>query len=278
MARLRPVFHRADQALRFRAYMRGLLEPVPRKNVEGIANAASQAMLVETNLAQALHHFVSQSPWDSGRLFAAVRAHSREHRRDPGAVWVIHDVTFPKKGHHSVGVLRQFARAEGRKINCQIGVFLSQVGPLGFYPLAARLYLPVNWVRDNQDLAGKLIPADHCHSIPKQEIALNLLKELADDGEKPPAIVAEPGYLAGHSPEDALARTLSQSHRDLPGLFARVHRHLGWLRQELGLDHFEGRTWHGWHHHVALVFACYHLLATENPLAGDPQVPPFTGF
>lgn len=263
--------------MRFRAYLRGLLEPVARKNVEGIAAAATQAMLVESNLAQALHHFVSQSPWDSGRLFAAVRAQSRDHRRDPGALWVIHDGTFPKKGHHSVGVLRQFARAEGKKINCQIGVFISQLGPLGFYPLAGRLYLPAIWVRDNQDLAEKLIPAEYCRAVTKQEIALELLRELAEGGEKAPEIVAEPGYLAGNPQGDELAQRLSQTRRDQALLFARVQKHLGWLRQELGLDHFEGRTWHGWHHHIALVLSAYHLLATENPLAGNSRVPPFAG-
>ena len=35
------VFGRADQLLRFRAYLRGLLEPTDRKNVEGIAKAAA---------------------------------------------------------------------------------------------------------------------------------------------------------------------------------------------------------------------------------------------
>lgn len=29
------------------------------------------------------------------------------------------------------------------------------------------------------------------------------------------------------------------------------------LKGELGLDHFEGRTWTGWHHHVTLVMLAY---------------------
>jgi len=32
------------------------------------------------------------------------------------------------------------------------------------------------------------------------------------------------------------------------------------LKDELGLDHFEGRTWPGWHHHVTLVFMAYAFL------------------
>jgi hypothetical protein len=71
VATLREVFHRADQALRFRAYARGLLEPGGRKNVEGVA-AAGRVMMVEANLPQALQHFISHSPWAAGRLFVAV--------------------------------------------------------------------------------------------------------------------------------------------------------------------------------------------------------------
>jgi SRSO17 transposase len=32
------------------------------------------------------------------------------------------------------------------------------------------------------------------------------------------------------------------------------------LKDELGLDHFEGRSWRGWHHHVVLVLMAYAFL------------------
>jgi len=34
------------------------------------------------------------------------------------------------------------------------------------------------------------------------------------------------------------------------------------LKGELGLDHFEGRTYPGWHHHVTVVLVCYAFLQT----------------
>jgi SRSO17 transposase len=34
------------------------------------------------------------------------------------------------------------------------------------------------------------------------------------------------------------------------------------LKQELGLDHFEGRSWRGWHHHLTLVFLAYAFLVS----------------
>jgi SRSO17 transposase len=36
------------------------------------------------------------------------------------------------------------------------------------------------------------------------------------------------------------------------------------LKTELGLDHFEGRTYHGWHHHVVLSAVAYAFLQTER--------------
>ena len=35
-------------------------------------------------------------------------------------------------------------------------------------------------------------------------------------------------------------------------------------KEELGLDHFEGRSWAGWHHHVTLVMLAYAFLQRER--------------
>lgn len=42
------------------------------------------------------------------------------------------------------------------------------------------------------------------------------------------------------------------------------------LKHGLGLDHFEGRSWLGWHHHATLVTAA-HLFITTLRLAADPK-------
>lgn len=44
------------------------------------------------------------------------------------------------------------------------------------------------------------------------------------------------------------------------------------LKHGLGLDHFEGRTWQVWHHHVTLVTAA-HLFITSQRLTADPKAP-----
>ena len=36
------------------------------------------------------------------------------------------------------------------------------------------------------------------------------------------------------------------------------------LKEELGLDHYEGRNWQGWHHHVTMVMVAHAFLTLET--------------
>lgn len=245
--------------------------PEVRKNVESIAAVAARSMMVEANLSQALGHFVSHSPWNSRRLMEAVRRRPASRHQDADAVWVVHDGAFAKKGTHSVGVYRQLDRSVGRKLNCQIGVFVVQIGPAGYFPLAARLYLPGAWIQENPDLAERTIPEDCRMPQSKAEIAVALLDQLRADGERPRPVVAEEGFHASNNFIDVLNQRGFVVANDEIALI-RARAGLDWMRAELGLDHFEGRNWLGWHHHVSLVFAAYYLLAAQ---ADRPEQPPF---
>jgi SRSO17 transposase len=44
-------------------------------------------------------------------------------------------------------------------------------------------------------------------------------------------------------------------------------------KNELGLDHNETRSWHGWHRHVSLVMLAYAMLATIRHHANQPTPP-----
>ena len=46
----------------------------------------------------------------------------------------------------------------------------------------------------------------------------------------------------------------------------RIERDYQELKQELGLDHYEGRGWRGFHHHMALCVAAYGFLVSERSL------------
>jgi SRSO17 transposase len=90
-------------------------------------------------------------------------------------------------------------------------------------------------------------------------------------------------WLIAEWPEDADAPTdhwFSNLPADTePERLARLAR-MRWkieldyrqLKGELGLDHYEGRSWLGWHHHTALVSAAHGFLTLErvHPLARRP--------
>src|SRR6201987_6241138 len=51
---------------------------------------------------------------------------------------------------------------------------------------------------------------------------------------------------------------------DLTKLRWRIERDYQDLKQEVGLGHFEGRGWHGFHHHATLCIAAYGFLVSER--------------
>lgn len=54
----------------------------------------------------------------------------------------------------------------------------------------------------------------------------------------------------------------------------RIERSYQDLKGELGLDHYEGRSFIGWHHHVSVVLACYAFLVAEHARSFPPSAPP----
>jgi len=59
---------------------------------------------------------------------------------------------------------------------------------------------------------------------------------------------------------------------DLAKLRWRIERDYQELKQEVGLGHFEGRRWRGFHHHAALCIAAYGFLISERE-----AIPPSAG-
>ena len=83
-----------------------------------------------------------------------------------------------------------------------------------------------------------------------------------------PAEDADPlKYYLSSLPEDiALNDLVAQAH-----MRWRIERDYQDLKQELGLGHYEGRGWRGFHHHASLSIAAYGFLVTERIAAGKPD-------
>src|SRR5208283_1591042 len=94
----------------------------------------------------------------------------------PDPVWVIDDTGFPKQGHHSVGVARQYSGTLGKTANCQVAVSLHQTGAEESAILDWRLYLPESWTQDPERRAEAGIPAEVKFQT-KWQLALELIDE-----------------------------------------------------------------------------------------------------
>jgi len=51
----------------------------------------------------------------------------------------------------------------------------------------------------------------------------------------------------------------------------RIERDYQDLKQEIGLGHYEGRGWRGFHHHASLCVAAYDFLVAERCLFPPPS-------
>ena len=74
-------------------------------------------------------------------------------------------------------------------------------------------------------------------------------------GEKEPT-----KYWLSNLPKDIAFRQLVDSAK----LRWRIERDYQELKQEVGLGHFEGRGWRGFHHHATLCIAAYGFLVSER--------------
>lgn len=78
--------------------------------------------------------------------------------------------------------------------------------------------------------------------------------------EWPPEAAEPTKYWLATLPEDIAFEPMV----DLAKLRWRIERDYQELKQEVGLDHYEGRGWRGFHHHATLCIAAYGFLITEQ--------------
>jgi SRSO17 transposase len=344
-------------------YVQGLLMPGGRKSIEPMA----ERLGVDK---QKLQQFVSDSPWEAETLWEALRS---EVLPVLGSVdsWIVDETGWIKQGDKSVGVAHQYCGSVGKKAKCQVSVHLAACHGEAAAPMAARLFLPEAWTRDQERRQRAGIPEDIVFRS-KPEIALDLVTQVMAEGLEPAPLLGDCQY--GHSGplreglrnlgcpymlqvESALkawtqrprlrrartrwasgargaqARSVLEIAKDLPasqwhpccwsGARGRTystrlawvkvwmvsdlqessgelpetwlvidwpeqslepyHIYTAWLdgppdrisllrlsrqrfqieqyfqrdKDDLGLDHFEGRSWRGFHHHLALAAAAY---------------------
>lgn len=78
--------------------------------------------------------------------------------------------------------------------------------------------------------------------------------------EWPPGESEPTKYWLSNLPENTPIQQLVR----LAKLRWRIEHDYRELKDALGLDHFEGRSWRGWHHHVTLVSVAHAFLTLER--------------
>jgi SRSO17 transposase len=94
-------------------YLDALLNDSERKSMQ-----AMHGRLSDPGSYEALQQFITDSPWEAERLWTRLRAIVPVRT----GILALDDTSFPKQGHHSVGVQRQYCGALGKIANCQVAV------------------------------------------------------------------------------------------------------------------------------------------------------------
>lgn len=183
----------ADRAIPLRSYCTGLLLPGERKSIEPLA--ARLAPHDVRRVHQSLHHFVANAPWSDEALLERVR-HSvlpMMKRNGPVVAWIVDDTGFPKKGTHSVGVVRQYCGQVGKQENCRVAVSLSLATEQASLPIAWRLYLPQTWAQDRKRRKETGIPREVPFAT-KPAIALQQIRKAVEEEVTTAPVLADAAY------------------------------------------------------------------------------------
>ncbi|AXE82316.1 hypothetical protein C5746_41915 [Streptomyces atratus] len=108
-------------------------------------------------------------------------------------VWVIDDVSFPRREDVGGGVARQWCGALGRQSNCRVAVSLHTASDTASAPISWQLFVPQQWQDDAARRSRDGIP-EEVGRREKWRLALDLIDEAVSWGLAPQVIVADAGY------------------------------------------------------------------------------------
>jgi SRSO17 transposase len=165
VARLR----RPEQRQHAHTYLGGLLSDVERKNVEAIAYRCDEER-------QGLQTFIGTAPWEHRPLLQELARQVGKTLGESDGVLALDPSSFPKKGHHSVGVTPQWCGRLGKVENCQVGVFLAYISRNELALVNMRLYLPKEWAKDRKRRKECGVPREVCYQT-RHRLALEMLDE-----------------------------------------------------------------------------------------------------
>ena len=170
------LFGRRETRERSGHYLQALLvQSGERRNAENLSETVPES-------ARGMQRFLTGSPWDDEAVIGRLQECLAPKLEHAGAVWVVDGRDFPKQGKKSVGVARQYCGRLGKVANCQAGMFLAYVSPLGRALVDKRLYLPESWTSDKDRCMAAGVPGERRGYKSKTELALEMLERAVELG------------------------------------------------------------------------------------------------
>src|SRR5262245_26968867 len=180
-------FTRAEPRRRALAYLKGLLGNVARKNGWQLAEHAGE------RTPDGMQRLLATAGWDPDLVRDDLRGYVVEQLGDPGAVLVVDETGFLKKGTTSVGVQRQYSGTAGKVDNCQLGVFLAYASAKGRAFIDRELYLPKAWTEDRVRCRAARVPEEVGFRT-KPQLARVMLERALDAGVPASWVTADEAY------------------------------------------------------------------------------------
>ena len=189
-------FSRRPQREAASHYLDALFNDSERKSMQ-----AMHGRLGDPSNYQALHHFITHSPWRADRVWTQLRTLVPVRT----GLLALDDTGFPKQGTHSVGVQRQYCGALGKIGNCQVAVSSALIADERTWPLTFELYLPQSWMKDpaRRDEVG--IPAT-AQFREKWRIALAHVRTVLKAGFTLTGVMVDADYGSNAQFRDGLER------------------------------------------------------------------------
>ena len=141
-----PLLQRREQRLWSADPLRGLLLDMRRTSIEPMVLARHGA---DCHAIRGIQQFVSKGAWPDRTILTRHWREVEGTLGDEDGVLTLDSSDLLKQGKESVGVKRQDCGEVGKRANCQAGVFVGYASQLGSTRLDRRLYLPLEWVDDD---------------------------------------------------------------------------------------------------------------------------------
>jgi SRSO17 transposase len=222
--RLAPHFTRPEPFQRALRFVQGILSSVERKNGWQLAEQARE------DNPYGMQRLLSQATWDADGVRDEIRHVALQTLGTRHLIAALDETSFLKRGKHSAGVGKQYCGSTGDVRNCQVGVFVSLITPLGHTLVDRELYLPQDWTSDPARCRAAGLPETVAFQT-KPQLAIRLLQRLEQAHVQVDWVVADSVYgsnpelrtwLEGHSQPYVMAVTSTEPVvLDVPGLGVR---------------------------------------------------------